>query len=264
MVITGNEKMCYYSLEKTSSIGTYFFTGTGVGQHLVGEDTLSVASDLYISVNNVPLSANETPTVDIVVTINGMDNSATPVALAGTATIPKRAPIGSLCKVVPSIAGKKFTSINSPTHTSPGIVATAGGVRNDAFDVVSVPLASTFVLWKWLDDLTIVGISTHQAISYNFKSIDHYKRIRGERTFSGGSRKCYYNEGATLIAGRDVVLRVDICVDGSPLASEQYYLTKARVGAGVVFPEGDAVATSDVSGSFERIMVVPSTFSPLP
>lgn len=241
----GLEWFIHASVKQVVNFGKISLSAAGIGIFEDGELSTTGVKLYAVSLNKVGGGSPSETSTPITITVTGKDDSATPVTINGTATIPANAPLGYGIEVV--VAGnKKWTDVTNITCT--------GGLRRDNIGVYSIPDSVDFEYLKWVDSLTMSATSSSQAIPNRYEGTDHYKRIRAEKTLELGDVKyTSFLEGALKYTGSNITLKAKVLEDGIGPAKETYIFGTFRFDAGITVAE-DNVSTPTSNGKYQVII----------
>lgn len=239
------EWFIYASNKPMIKFGEVALGGPGAGNFIDGNASTTGMTLYAVALTKIGSgSPNETST-PIVLSIAGKDDSATPVTITGAATIPANSQLGA--GVIVTVTGdKKFTDVT-------GITITSGGLWRDFIGVYSIPNNTDFEYLTWVDSLKWPSPASFEAVPRGYEAVDHYKRIRGEKTLDLGEPKyTAYNEGVLKYAGTDITLKAHVLEDGIPPAKETYLFGQVRFNAGLNV--ADVVTTPVTDGKYGVII----------
>jgi len=233
----------WYSFDPIVTIGTFKVTGAGTGTWtpVVGVD-LSAGYDIYARVEGNGLQGSV-----MEVTITGEDDTLYPYEITGEADLLERDQAGRGEVFTPSIVGRKFTTISGVTIT--------GGTSGDEIQIVHLP--SVWTLLGFDTGFTYDPGTTSRAIPNKYESADHYKRIRGEHTFTLNQLYQSLDRSLKFLQDRTITLKIGINEDGGSVYNEIHYLDVARVTtAPVDFGADGSDGSISASGLYNRELIV--------
>ncbi|PIU55622.1 MAG: hypothetical protein COS89_06950 [Deltaproteobacteria bacterium CG07_land_8_20_14_0_80_38_7] len=215
-----------------------------------GETVAGGRSKAYL-VAKLPVGRNNTAdSKEITVTLTGLDNSATPVSVTGTATLGAgvSSPIGKLSEFVftPPLGTKKITSVTAVT-----IDSIKYGAFGDCVEIIVLPETTDFQVCVLKTNFTFSLPMAERAIAVGYDPANHYKRTRAEQTWSMDTKATYYGDITQPLSyvGRDITLKIARDPAGSGVIIEETYLGGRIMAASKTSPETDDVSVS-LSGTY--------------
>jgi len=241
----GAEQHYAYSLYPVKDVGVVAVSEAGSGTWTPSTNTIdaldAAGEDLCVQAS-VPVN----PTSDLVVTVHGTDQGASPIT--GVATITKGVSKGQSFTVIQA-AGTKFASVTSITFT--------GGVLGDEFHVRALPSSGSFVDMKYIQSANFNDGTTVKPIPVRYEPVDHVKRARGDSKLT--MTEFYTKNTSSLRKIKErtagVTLRQEIHEDGKGNASEVYYYPKCMLSAPANFPEGNAESVVNAEGNYATPLI---------
>ena len=237
----GLEWMIYATTKQVVNFGKVVLSAPATSTFEDGNTSTTGVTLYAVAENKIGSGKPSETSTPILVTVTGKDDSATPATITGTATIPANAVLGYGIAVVVT-GNKKWTDVTNITVT--------GGLYRDNIGLYSIPDSADFEYLKWVDTCNWSSPTTSEAIPNKYESVDHYKRVRGEKTLELGDPKyTAAGEGVLKFAGTDITLKAQVLEDGIPPAKETKIFGTFRFDAGVNVGE-DTVTTPTSNGKY--------------
>jgi len=169
-------------------------------------------------------------------------------------TISGYAQIGQLFEIEdPTNKWKTIDFVNVKSTSDPTV--------GSSLDVIMLPSKADFSpphgsLINFDNGFKMTPGTTSKAIANKFNPVDHYKRIRGENTFSVSQFYTVFNESLQYLRDRDFTLKVEVHEDGAANIKETYFLSKVRLNVPLNVGGDGAEANVDADGNFRDFCIL--------
>lgn len=259
----GGEYAVYLSHVQAVRIATLALTAAAAGVLTDDPATALPAAPTgadVVCVATTPIRSS----ANVVITLAGMDNSATPVAMNGVATfappswVEDQSPYfqrGIAMDLIPATGGKKFSSLGTLTSV-------VGGAANMEFQFFQLPDTADWIFVGCTDDVDFNDKARMpKGVDCAMETDAFIKRGKtSEGTLSIGSKFRGFMAGLSRFSGQFVTVMAVGVKDGE-LTADRVVFTQVGLANDIKLPEGDGNAVIATKAKFKEIMMFAAPYA---